>query len=199
MNLDAALLQMAELMKLRHDVHLDASTRLTPQPGLPITQEHVVVNEKLAELDRSISRFAERCAANPTFHPHMQCWMVDIAGKSEAAPLDQAGSVEDQLGALVTSGKDFAARHGSMMYTTREAIEALDLKITDSGGGLGGWDLGVPCDDTDAQRLCCMLHTRFHSAISVGLMTVRRRYWGWRFKLLYNVDDAMRYLRGRKT
>src|SRR5271170_2883120 len=97
MNLDAALLQMAELMKLRHDVHLDASTRLTPQPGLPITPAHVVANEKLTELDRSISRFSERCAANPSLHPHMQCWMIDIAGKSEAAPLGntESASVQD--------------------------------------------------------------------------------------------------------
>jgi hypothetical protein len=200
MNLEAALLQMASLMKRRHDVHLDAATRLTPQPGIPISEEQVVVNEKLTELDRSIGRFSERCAANPALFPHMKCWMVDVAGKSEAAPLDKdPTAVADQLQALMDSGEAFAARHGSLMYTTRHLIESMNLKITDSGGGLGGWDLGVSCDDEEARKLCAALHLRFHSAISVGLMTVRRRFWGWRFKLLYNDSDAIRYLREHDT
>lgn len=197
MNLDAARKQMAELMVLRHDIHLDAATRLTPQPGneSPAYELTAAASEKLAELDRSIVRFSERCAANPELWPEMQQWMIDISGKSEAAPLDQKGAIEEQLGALMSSGAEFAAKHGSLMYTVRHAIEALDLRITDCGGGLGAWDLGVPCDEADAQRLCSLLHLRFHSAISVGLMTVRRRYWGWRFKAIYNASDAIEYLR----
>jgi len=200
MKLHDALEQMAALM-LRHDqLHLDAMIRHTPRPGLAPTPAMLKANEDLHEIDRQIARLAESSAANPILYPHMMCWMVDVSGFSDAAPAGTLGSPEatSQLEELMTDPAAFAARHGSLMHTVRLVLEENGLTVTDSGGGGGQWDLGVPCDDATAAAVCNLLHARFTRAIESGVLVVRRRFWRWRFRQLYNVQAAREYLKGRQ-
>lgn len=195
-----ALDQMAQLM-LRHDkLHRDAVIRYTPRPEGPVTPAIQKINEQLHEIDRAINRLAECCAANPLLHPHMMCWMIDITGQSDAGDLGEVGSVQatKAINELVNKPSEFAARNGGLMLTVRTALEENGFKITDAGAGVGRWDLGVPCDDVGAMQVCHLLHARFHAAIKAEILTVRRRFWRWRFRQLYNTAAAVAYLKSRQ-
>ena len=200
MKLHDALDEMATLM-LRHDqLHHDAMIRHTPRPGLAPTPAMQKANDDLHDIDRSITKLAESSAANPMLYPHMMCWMIDINGRSEAAPAGPLGSPEAtrQLEELTTDPAAFAARNGSLMHSVRVALTEQGLVITDSGSGGGRWDLGVPCDDAMASAACQLLHIRFARAIESGVLVVRRRFWRWRFRQLYNVQAAIAYLKSRQ-
>ena len=201
MKLHTALDEMAALM-VRHDqLHLDAMIRHTPRPGLAPTPAMQKASDDLHDIDRLIARLAESSAANPMLYPHMMCWMIDVSGRSEAAPAGALGSPEAtaQLDELLTNPTAFAARQGSLMHTVRAALEEQRLTITDSGGGGGHWDLGVPCDDAMAAAVCNLLHVRFARAIESGVLIVRRRFWRWRFRQLCNVQAAREYLKSRPS
>ncbi len=197
MKLHVALRQMAELMVSHDRLHHDARIRFTPRPEGPASAAMQKADEAMHEISRQITELSERCAANPLLHAHMMCWMVDIVGQSDVSVAYPVGSPQaaKALQELTTDPAAFAARHGSLMSAVRGALEDQGLTITVNGGGGGRWDLGVPCDDVGAAAVCHLMHSRFGPAINAGIIVVRRRFWKWRFRQLFNVQDAMEYLK----
>jgi len=120
----------------------------------------------------------ERLACDPELRRHMRPWMLDFCGTSEPAWARQEREPnEDEA-------------HAAMLISHDEvAVELLrwlhdkGFTVTDSGSGKGGWHMGVPCTDADAERLCRLVHGAWGNLLSLGFFTMRLRFWGWRFVL----------------
>jgi hypothetical protein len=123
----------------------------------------------------------------------MLCWIVDIDGKSDMTGVDKLSDDEIQALAqkIIDTPGDFAAMNGGLMPQIRTAIETdIGLAIREIGSGGGIWHVGVPCDDTEALMLCHHLHVRFHRAIESGMLTIRKRFYRWRFRACFNPGAA---------
>lgn len=196
MKLDDALNRMATLMVENNQLQKVAMHDHPFSPGAPVTPEVLLISERLSALDKAITTFSECCAADPSLNPHMVCWMVDVEGVSDASPTYPItdASLSSHLVDLVTDPKGFAAKQGSMMLNVRNCLEQHGVNITDHGAGCGQWHLGVPCDEKLAGEVCQLLFTTFSSAIESKMLAVRRRFWTWRFKSLYDAEKAYEYL-----
>jgi hypothetical protein len=196
MKLKDALTQMATLMVENDQLQREAISDHPYSPGTPVTPEVLQISERLSVLDRSITRFSERCAADPGLHPHMICWMVDIEGVSDASPTYPItdAAMASHLVDMITDPTGFAAKQGSMMLNVRTCLEQNGFKILDHGGGCGQWHIGVPCDEALAELVSQLLFNTFGSAIESKMISVRRRFWRWRFKALYDASQAYEHL-----
>lgn len=196
MKLDDALNHTAALMVENYQLQKVAMDDHPFSPGAPVTPEVLLISERLSALDKAITQFSECCAADPSLNPHMCCWMIDIEGVSDALPIHPItdAALSSHLVDLVTDPKGFAAKQGSMMLNVRNCLEQGGFNITDQGAGCGHWHLGVPCDEKLANEVCQLLFTAFNSAIESKMLAVRRRFWTWRFKALYDAEKAHEYL-----
>jgi hypothetical protein len=140
-------------------------------------------NAQLEENRREKERLGQVCAGFPHIRPHLWCWMVDVHGTESNLCDDEAfGEGIDLL--QENDGDGFASRAGgAMMQQVRRYItEELGMRITDSGGGCGGWHLGTPCGEAEMQTLTAALHGRFAKAVAAGLISVQVKFWKWRFR-----------------
>lgn len=185
-----ALIKLAHLMVESDQLHQEAIDKYPYVPGETPSPAAVALSDRLSALDRAMTRFSEQCAANPALTPHMLCWMVDIEGISDASSTLGMYDVVD----MFTDPTAFAAKQGSMMLNIRTCLEQKGFKITDQGGGCGNWHLGVACDEETADAVCQLLFSSFSTAIESKMISVRRRFWKWRFKALYDAMQAYEYL-----
>jgi hypothetical protein len=141
----------------------------------------------------AVKLFGDELAGMPQFRDELICWMVDVTGEGEPSDESKREALRTLNFARLT-GK----AGGNLASTIREWIaDKLYMQITDSGGGCGGWHMGVPCNEEQSRTLCKSLHSEFARAIDSGLIKVLCRFWGWRLPGLYNWDDAEKYARAR--
>ena len=152
--------------------------------GPGITSEDTELNKALHDVHERERRLGFRLASYPHIRPHLWCWMVDVHGTESNLCSEEA--FEEGLHMLHESDKaGFAARAGGSLgqllvhdFISRE----LGMRITDTGGGCGGWHIGTPCDQVEMESLTASLHAKFAKAIAAGLLEVRVKFWNWRFK-----------------
>lgn len=126
-------------------------------------------------------KLMEGFAADPELRACMVPWMVDFTGREEPPE----GMVLDAQS---------KAKFGELPTLVRTWCETNGFRITESGSGVGGWDLGVPCSDEDANRLCKHVHQDFRVHLDAGVLSVKLKFWGWRFKGLYNLNEAEKFI-----
>ena len=102
------------------------------------------------------------------------CFMVDIAGHEEG------GITEEDAGKLEEPGHVFKIVErvgGGMAQQVLKLLQSMGANMTDGGGGLGLWHIGVYCAPGPAWVIWHALHERFGKAIQSGLLTVTIRPW----------------------
>ncbi len=114
-----------------------------------------------------IEQLTAQVMVNSAMH-HVACFMVDFCGKDETTPQesDVANIGEFVLrlgGPLAQNISSFLARAGYV--------------VTDSGGGVGGWHMGVHCTPGQAWQLYRDAYRLFKRAIAAGLLTVTIKPW----------------------
>jgi len=123
----------------------------------------------------AIKKYGEYLAGHPLFFDIMKHWMVDVKGKGAGTGED----IEEGLESL-----DFFEMTekigGGLAKSIRGVIEENGFKITDAGGCVESWHLGVPCNEIDSRRLCTLIYMKFGKAIKAGLILVERKFWGWK-------------------
>lgn len=141
---------------------------------------------------RDRERFGQQCAADPAIREHLAgCWMVDISGYDNPEP-ERLNELLESRGLDI---KGFVNDLSSLGSRVRAVVEGeLDIGITDSGAGCGGWDMGVPCDDRQARQLCDRLYKSFAIQIAAGALTVTKKFWGWHFPEMRGWDEAEKFL-----
>lgn len=162
------------------------------------------LNQQIGAIDLQMQRFSEICAGTPGVREHMWCWMIDVIGSDSGLEIRRGegilpGTLTEVIPALAgyTGGKlEFESKTSSLMASVSAAVSGEGYFISDRGAGCSDWHLGVPCDAAACDRLCAFLHERFARAIACELLTIRPRFWGWRFKGLSNVAEAQVFLNG---
>ncbi len=129
--------------------------------------------------------FMEMLAADPSMRPHLLCWMVDFSGSEEPAWVRSSkGPTPNEVVRAIYVKEGTIGPHVSRWLDKHQFL------VSDSGSGVGGWDLGVPCDDKDAEKLCRLAHDELHDFLAADVLTVQLRFWGWRFKKRLTLQEA---------
>jgi len=90
-------------------------------------------------------RLTAQVLGNPQFFRNARCWMVDINGTGRASQCEE----EDLQKALKDaedpndSVKKALEAQGPLVHAVHDFIRANNWNLTDSGGGVGGWHLGI--------------------------------------------------------
>lgn len=176
---------MVEREKVRQVAHVPTRAFDDPEPD-PV--EVPRAQKRLKALESERKSFLNQMASDPTLRPHMWCWMVDISGKQEPAWVAEGRNPQGQ------EFEDSVKAKNLLSSDVRKVIEDAGFRITDSGSGCGGWDLGVPCNDEESRRLCDLLHTKFRDHIDADLLEVHLKFWGWHINGIRNVTDAEKLL-----
>jgi hypothetical protein len=188
MNAHDAKLRMAELML----EIADRQSRLV-ELAMRLGELDLLRDEELDRAHRDRDRFAEQCAADPALCQLLAgCWMIDVDG----GPLceRELPALSEQLSDGEVPGFiDFVGSLTELSRRVYDLVEELGMSITDSGCGPDGWSIGVPCDEIAAERLCRALYDRFEPEIGAGTLTVRKKFWGWRFAGLETPAKAARF------
>jgi len=143
----------------------------------------------LFNIKREIRQAEEEVASFPRMKYCILPWMVDVCGNCCEVEVDSIERVSKDL-----DFENFINSCGSVAESVQNSIRSWGFKITDSGGGVGGWHVGVPCDDYHSEQLCSLLHKKFAYAIEKGYITVYKRFWGFKIKDLYNWDEVERWV-----
>jgi len=143
----------------------------------------------LSEIEQEIKHAEEKVASYPQMKYCMLPWMVDVCGNcSEVDTNTMEQALED------LNIENFICKNGSIAESVQSAIRSWGFKITDRGGGVGGWHIGVPCDDHYSEQLCCLLHQKFKYAIEKEYITIYKRFWGFKIKDLYNWTEVEQWV-----
>jgi len=153
------------------------------------------VKEEYEKKGRAIERYSQELMADPLFFDVLSVWMTDVTGNDLP---------EDFCEKIVKSG-DFKnipnalSESSNAVSTLRQAIKNWGFIITDSGGGCGGWHLGIPGTESESRAFCSMMHKHFGHWIQEGFITLRRKWWGKaRFSDIYNWPQAENFLEEMK-
>lgn len=140
------------------------------------------------EADFTHREFLFSCAANPRLFPHLRCWMVDVCGRSEKEhDPEELKALWERMQAdpagTKPAVKTFVDESGGGLLAQVSAVyHYLGLSIPDKGAGMGGWQIGAHCTTGEADMLCRVLETRFRSALTAGLIRLRRVPWSLKFE-----------------
>lgn len=119
---------------------------------------------------------------------HMTPWMVDFTGREPIGDPEMGVDERKMRQAILA---DF----GVLPKRISDWLRAQGYQITDSGGGLSGWHLGVPCTDAEATQLCTLAHQEFRTFIESDLLAVQLWFRRWSFTRLRTYEDAKEFLR----
>ena len=198
MSYQEAEAKMAELLKKAIDYHKECRERHGCDPDCytpgELTEEEIREHNALRHDAR---KFADELAADPYFFDILESYMTDVVGTG-GCPTDDA--VKAGIESAVEKGEMFefiTKLGGNLADAIRRYIQGLGFRISDSGGGCGGWHYGVRGNEPDSRRLCAALHKQFKPAIDAGLIKIRRHHWGYRLPTLYNDNDVEAYFRDK--
>ncbi len=111
-----------------------------------------------------------------------RCFMVDISGKGDG-PLAPEAPLPPDVAARLEEGELEQLLEqvgGGLRTNVRRWIEELGLVITDSGGGAGGWTLGVHCTPGEAWTLDQRFTEDWSRALRAELLSIRIAAWSIR-------------------
>jgi hypothetical protein len=166
----------AELTKLRPDgVVID--------PNWAVTE----AGRKWTKRQHELEHIMEVYASDPDLRQNMTCWMVDFEGTE----------TPDEKMVYDASPMASQAQFGVVPKKVRQWLEANKFEISDSGSGLNGWHLGIPCTDDQARMLCVRARIEFKDYLEAGVLAIRLAFWGWRFTKLRTDEDVNKFLRER--
>ncbi len=153
--------------------------------------EHAGAEKRAWEIQKKKNDdLLEQCAADSELRKHMTCCMVDFHGTQEP---DWAK--EKRL----PEGQEFdaalKAEYAGLAKVLQVWLHENHFHVTDTGGGVTGWDVGVPGTYEDSTRLCDMAYEKFGEFISAGVLTVALRFWGWRF-IGFSLAEQRKLLQG---
>lgn len=151
-------------------------------------KEDTLIQQRMTE---EIRQLGERYAADPAIRESLAGpWTVRISGTEPASSDTMAAALK-----LKIDVRRMVETISNLARQVRATIERLDYKVTDSSGGVGGWDMGFGFLDTNrASALCSMLHERFALEIQAEVLTVAKQFTGWYFPELRNWEEAEGFL-----
>jgi len=152
--------------------------------------------EGLKKLQSWQKRLGEILYAHPLTRHLMHTWMVDVKGAGGFG-FKSESKMKEALEELADGRKgDFISRQGALPKSIHDAIVKAGFHITDAGGGCGGWHIGVPGNDTEADRFCDFMHWKFKKAIEVGMIRIHKMFWGYpRLYNLRNEGDCEKWIK----
>lgn len=144
------------------------------------------------ELVREYHRFLDRLAALPQIRPYMACWMIDFHG--DETPLWAVQGREPNSNEELT--KTIAGLVGQISNDVRDFIFEMNLRLTDSGSGTTGWDMGCPCEDGRITTVLEALYANktLREYFDAETLDVRVRPYGPMFVDIIFVDEAEKLL-----
>lgn len=196
MNREDAEIMLAKVLKKEYDYY---QKRIEPLVIAANTNTHDFVDEydvieipeniqqEYDALHDDVNMCGDELASYPQFFDIMKCWMIDVCGE---------GRKEIPKNFLETDIDidEFLDQYGNLAHSVTNFVKKSGFVITDRGGGSTGWHFGVPCTDTEANKLCSLLHQQFSGAIELDLIAVYKRFWGHRLPNLYNWDSLLEWL-----
>jgi len=142
-------------------------------------------------MTEEIKRLGEQCAADPAIRDTLRGpWAIRISGTEPASSETMTAALK-----LKIDVRQMVETISALARRVRVLVERLDYKITDSSGGVGGWDMGFGFLSTErADALCDMLRERFALEFQAEVLTVSKQFTEWNFPELRNWEDAEGFL-----
>lgn len=191
MNIKDAEIILAKEMKKEYDFYQEhiepiiiAASKNEENISIEIPDN---IQHKYDMIRDDVNLCGDELASYPELFDVMQCWMIDVCGEGfKEIPED---FLEKEIDI-----EDFLDQYGNLAHSISDFVKLSGFTITDRGGGTTGWHIGVPCNDSDANKLCSLLHNNFAGAIELDLIAVYKRFWGHRLPNLYNWDSLLEWL-----
>lgn len=188
MDLQEATIAMAALMKGEADFYREHLERAQPETPEEL-RRHKKALKEFEWLQSNTREFGNTLAANPNFFGVMESWKVVVKGTEGVAK-------DSIVKAMKTDDvDDLIERSGSLASLIKNHIKDKGLLICDMSAGEDGWDISIRCTEKKSRILCYDIHKNFCNAISIGLVSISRRFAGHCLPGLYNWDDAERFLK----
>ena len=134
----------------------------------------------------------EQCAADPELRKHLTSFMVDFHGTQEPDWVKEKRLPE---GRMFEFDESVRAEYAGLSKVLQSWLHENGFRVTDTGGGVTGWDVGVRGNYEDSTRLCDMAYEKFGEYITAGVLTVSLRFWGWRF-IGWTQEEERKLLQG---
>lgn len=120
-----------------------------------------------------------RILARPHLRPLFRNIMFDICGRDGCATEEGMMDLVDEYS---SGNKNALEAISNLAGDIRKDLENQGYNITDSGGGMTGWHLGVHCTEEEANTLSAYLHNVYARALEVGMIELERKPWSLSFK-----------------
>jgi len=143
------------------------------------------IQEEFEQLKDDTSLCEDELASYPEIFDAMQCWVIEISGEGIRESLPDLSKIDVD---------DFIDQYGNLAHEVLRTIREEGFKVSDMAGMQDGWNIGIPCSESEAKRLCTFLHEKFKTAIELDLMIIYKRFWSHRFPNLYNWETLQEWL-----
>lgn len=153
-------------------------------------EKHPELVEELRQAEVATKQFEKELMTYPELFDELKIWMVDVVGES-----NDKCNAEDIFTAFKKTGDmhEAVANHDNICVLVRSYLTEKRFKITDSGGGCGGWHLGVPCTEPESRKMIRLMRRDFAEFFEAGVLKMKRMFWGAKWDNLYNWEDAERF------
>jgi len=180
------------------------SSKHTPWSNIDLQEQW----ERLDRIGKAyqwrLDKFMCQVAANKDWRDLLTPWMVDISGVAIGPERNRHEKIsggegsfhitEEDLFERFDNIKDFVSSYGGANFDEMmEFLQDNGFNPTDMGAGARGWAIGCPCSDSEANKLCDLIHVQFADEIEYGQLQVTKNFWGFRFADLYNECCARLY------
>ena len=177
----------------------------TPWSNADLEEQWNDLGQLISKYKWKYEKLMCRVATNKEWRDLLTPWMVDISGvaigperERQEQELKDGMPFEEVADGILfgryESIQDFVSNYGGANFD--EMLKFLrdnGFNPTDMGAGVRGWDVGCPCGDDEANRLCDLLHENFADEIQYGQLKISKNFWGFRFPDLYNDGYASDY------
>jgi hypothetical protein len=167
----------------------EAKPKITPEVQARI--------DAMQKEDDALKKKLNRYAADPELRENMMPWMMDFHGGQEPEWVKNRTLPPEFQSGDLQGGPSVRVSYAELPCKVRDVLEANGFKISDSGSGCGGWDLGVLCSDKDTAWLGGVIQAHFREYIEAGVLDVQLKFWGWRFREIRNLQGAEAFLKTR--
>jgi hypothetical protein len=131
----------------------------------------------LVSLHRQMEEFLEIVAAHPEFRHLIVAWIVEIEGydglSEERMNIDNDDLNKDRADEVFGS-------IGGLYQAVDHYLEKNEYVVSEKSASSEGWTIGLNCNYEAAIDLCDKIHEKFKKAISRGMLTIRKSFWGYR-------------------
>lgn len=181
--------KMALLMKKERDIFSEISNNGLGVSISDMDNINEEIEKRLENAKYEIKSFGQELAADPQFSEEIISWMIDVEGQ-----YSESGD-EDMKEALTSFDfKEYLDKSSVFAFAIQRELEQFGIKITDRGGSISHWHLGVPCNNKQADFVCEVLYRKFGKTIRSGYIKVKKKFWSHRLPRLYNNDDIDKFL-----